>query len=134
MATPLQKVRAYLECLLFLAFIRIQQHDSCSTCTRCVSLGSVVTEASLAEALAGCFAVEDSPIWADGSTEEYASELEEALGGAARLAGLTGSRAHLRQGAPQIMKVRSSSFVDSCCIAGRGSGVVSSRGSCVGSI
>lgn len=50
--------------------------------------------------------MEDSPIWADGSTEEYASELEEALGGAARLAELTGSRAHLRQGAPQIMKVR----------------------------
>jgi len=49
--------------------------------------------------------VEDSPIWADGSTEAYASELEEAMGGAARLAELTGSRAHLRQGAPQIMKV-----------------------------
>eukprot|EP00903_Cladosiphon_okamuranus_P010615 g10038.t1 len=60
---------------------------------------------SLAKALSGCFAVEDSPIWADGSTEEYASELEEALGGAARLAELTGSRAHLRQGAPQIMKI-----------------------------
>ncbi len=49
--------------------------------------------------------MEDSPIWADGSTEAYASELEEAMGGAARLAELTGSRAHLRQGAPQIMKV-----------------------------
>lgn len=59
----------------------------------------------LAEAFAGCFAVEDSPIWADGSTEKYASELEESMGGAARLAELTGSRAHLRQGAPQIMKV-----------------------------
>eukprot|EP00752_Nemacystus_decipiens_P002575 g2413.t1 len=62
-------------------------------------------EPDLAEALSGCFAVEDSPIWADGSTEEYASELEAALGGAARLAELTGSRAHLRQGAPQIMKI-----------------------------
>lgn len=59
----------------------------------------------LVEAFSGCFAVEDSPIWADGSTEKYAAELEEAMGGAARLAELTGSRAHLRQGAPQIMKV-----------------------------
>ncbi|CAN0032042.1 unnamed protein product, partial [Laminaria digitata] len=56
-------------------------------------------------AFSGCFAVEDSPIWADGSTERYAAELEKAMGGAARLAELTGSRAHLRQGAPQIMKV-----------------------------
>ncbi|CAM9344138.1 unnamed protein product [Scytosiphon promiscuus] len=62
-------------------------------------------EVGLAEAFAGCFAVEDSPIWADGSTEHYASELEESMGGAARLAELTGSRAHLRQGAPQIMKI-----------------------------
>ena len=59
----------------------------------------------LVGAFSGCFAVEDSPIWADGSTEKYAAELEEAMGGAARLAELTGSRAHLRQGAPQIMKV-----------------------------
>lgn len=66
---------------------------------------------SLAEALSGCFAVEDSPIWADGSTEAYAAELEEAMGGAARLAQLTGSRAHLRQGAPQIMKVSFASSV-----------------------
>lgn len=62
-------------------------------------------EDTFAKALAGCFAVEDSPIWADGSTEEYAAELEGVMGGAARLAELTGSRAHLRQGAPQIMKV-----------------------------
>ncbi|CBJ33890.1 conserved unknown protein [Ectocarpus siliculosus] len=63
------------------------------------------SDGGLAEAFAGCFAVEDSPIWADGSTEKYASELEESMGGAARLAELTGSRAHLRQGAPQIMKI-----------------------------
>ena len=50
----------------------------------------------LVEAFSGCFAVEDSPIWADGSTEKYAAELEETMGGAARLAELTGSRAHLR--------------------------------------
>lgn len=64
------------------------------------------TVAGLAEAFSGCFSVEDSPIWADGSTAEYAADLEERMGGAARLAELTGSRAHLRQGAPQIMKVR----------------------------
>lgn len=69
--------------------------------------GTAPREEGLAEAFAGCFAVEDSPIWADGSTEEYAAELEERMGGAARLAELTGSRAHLRQGAPQIMKVGS---------------------------
>lgn len=62
---------------------------------------------NVAQALAGCFAVEHSPIWADGSTEAYASELERVMGGAARLAQLTGSRAHLRQGAPQILKVLS---------------------------
>ncbi|CAM9333617.1 unnamed protein product [Pylaiella littoralis] len=60
---------------------------------------------TIAEVFAGCFAVADSPIWADGSTEAFASELEGAMGGAARLAELTGSRAHLRQGAPQIMKI-----------------------------
>lgn len=106
MARPRQEVCvfAHRKCrfLFFLLHTAVRQlHPS----TRRVSLGSVCAEASLAEALAGCFAVEDSPIWADGSTEEYASELEEALGGAARLAELTGSRAHLRQGAPQIMKV-----------------------------
>lgn len=62
---------------------------------------------SIPDSLAGCFAVENSPIWADGSTEEYAHELERTLGGAERLAALTGSRAHLRQGASQIMKVQS---------------------------
>lgn len=66
---------------------------------------AAVPAGDLAEAFAGCFAVEDSPIWADGSTEEYARELEKKMGGSARLAELTGSRAHLRQGAPQIMKV-----------------------------
>lgn len=60
---------------------------------------------SIPDALSGCFAVEHSPIWADGSTEDYAGELERKIGGADRLAALTGSRAHLRQGAPQIMKV-----------------------------
>ncbi|CAN0417590.1 unnamed protein product, partial [Ectocarpus sp. 12 AP-2014] len=69
------------------------------------SNGGGGSDDGLAEAFAGCFAVEDSPIWADGSTEKYASELEESMGGAARLAELTGSRAHLRQGAPQIMKI-----------------------------
>lgn len=67
--------------------------------------GVGVRDISVAEALSSCFAVEDSPIWADGSTEQYAAELESVMGGAAKLAELTGSRAHLRQGAPQIMKV-----------------------------
>lgn len=65
-----------------------------------------VPDRTIIEAFSGCFAVEHTPIWADGSTEEYAAELEEKMGGADRLAELTGSRAHLRQGAPQIMKVR----------------------------
>ena len=76
--------------------------------------------AGLVEAFSGCFAVEDSPIWADGSTKKYAAELEEAMGGATRLAELTGSRAHLRQGAPQIMKV---AVVE----AGRGGGRLESK-------
>lgn len=66
-----------------------------------------VPDGTIAEAFSDCFAVKHTPIWADGSTEEYAAELEEKMGGADRLAELTGSRAHLRQGGPQIMKVRS---------------------------
>ncbi|CAM9364650.1 unnamed protein product [Phaeothamnion confervicola] len=60
---------------------------------------------SMANALSGCFSLEESPIWADSSTQSYADALERAVGGAAALAAATGSRAYLRQGAVQIARV-----------------------------
>jgi hypothetical protein len=46
----------------------------------------------LKDALAGCFACEDCPIWADSSTHEECAALEAALGGAERLAAMTGTK------------------------------------------
>ncbi|MGH0159173.1 UNVERIFIED_CONTAM: hypothetical protein FKN15_036342 [Acipenser sinensis] len=43
-----------------------------------------------------CFAVTDSPVWMDSSTTEQCQHLEQALGGAQRLADITGSRAYER--------------------------------------
>ena len=60
---------------------------------------------SLREQLAGIFSVADSPIWMDSSTGEQCAALEKALGGAQRVAELTGSRATERFTGNQIAKI-----------------------------
>ncbi|XP_048872322.1 xylulose kinase [Brienomyrus brachyistius] len=55
--------------------------------------------------LEDCFAVPDSPVWMDSSTAEQCQRLEEAVGGAQRLADITGSRAYERFTGNQIAKI-----------------------------
>lgn len=57
-----------------------------------------------AQALAGCFARRDCPIWADSSTTRECHELEEALGGAKAVAEATGSAAYCRFSGNQVNK------------------------------
>ncbi|RXN14860.1 xylulose kinase isoform X1 [Labeo rohita] len=52
-----------------------------------------------------CFAVPDSPVWMDSSTSDQCQYLEEAVGGAQRLADITGSRAYERFTGNQISKI-----------------------------
>ena len=52
-----------------------------------------------------CFSIDNSPIWMDSSTTEQCKRLENAIGGAATLAQLTGSRAYERFTGSQIAKI-----------------------------
>lgn len=54
------------------------------------------------QALAGCFARRDCPIWADSSTTRECHELEEALGGPKAVAEATGSAAYCRFSGNQV--------------------------------
>lgn len=51
------------------------------------------------------FALRETPIWQDSSTEEECAFIEEQVGGAFELARLTGSRAYCRYSASQILKI-----------------------------
>jgi len=64
--------------------------------------------APLKKALAGAFAVADSPIWMDSSTGAECAALEAALGGAQVVADLSGSRAYERFTGNQIAKIAKS--------------------------
>ena len=55
--------------------------------------------------LGGAFAVADSPIWMDSSTGAQCAALEAALGGALKVAQLSGSRAYERFTGNQIAKI-----------------------------
>uniref|UniRef100_A0A8C3KHA2 Xylulose kinase n=1 Tax=Calidris pygmaea TaxID=425635 RepID=A0A8C3KHA2_9CHAR len=57
--------------------------------------------------LQACFSVANSPIWMDSSTASQCSALEKAVGGAQRLASITGSRAYERFTGNQIAKIYS---------------------------
>ncbi len=91
-----------------------QQHGSVYwTKAGLEALSSPPTSAtSFAEALVGAFAVTDSPIWADSSTQPECDAIEAAFSGsagsasgAAAVARLTGSRAYARFTGPQIAAV-----------------------------
>lgn len=62
-------------------------------------------EKSLHLLLQGAFSVADSPVWMDSSTTEQCQYLESTLGGAQRLADITGSRAYERFTGNQIAKI-----------------------------
>ncbi|CAN0262949.1 unnamed protein product, partial [Hapterophycus canaliculatus] len=54
------------------------------------------------QALSGCFARRDCPIWADSSTTRECHKLEEALGGPKSVAEATGSAAYCRFSGNQV--------------------------------
>ncbi|KND00369.1 uncharacterized protein SPPG_04693 [Spizellomyces punctatus DAOM BR117] len=62
-------------------------------------------ESLLHEQLRGIFSVESSPIWQDSSTSAECEELEVAMGGAQKLADITGSSAYERFSGSQLRKI-----------------------------
>lgn len=60
------------------------------------ALKSLNPTQKLLDQLLQSFSVSESPIWMDSSTTKYCKELEELVGGADRLAQLTGSVAYER--------------------------------------
>ncbi|XP_005813992.1 xylulose kinase isoform X1 [Xiphophorus maculatus] len=61
---------------------------------------------NLHQQLKDSFSVQDSPVWMDSSSGPQCDALQEAAGGAMRLADITGSRAYERFTGNQIAKVR----------------------------
>jgi len=59
----------------------------------------------LEKQLEGIFALRDSPVWMDSSTTAECREREEKMGGAQRVADITGSRAYERFTGNQIAKI-----------------------------
>ncbi|PSN58396.1 Xylulose kinase [Blattella germanica] len=68
-------------------------------------LRSLQPDRFLHDQLRNAFSLTDSPIWRDSSTTQYCQELENAVGGARKLAEITGSKAYERFTGSQIAKV-----------------------------
>jgi xylulokinase len=82
-----------------------QQHGSVYlNASAAQALARLVPERPLAGQIRGCLSRSVSPIWMDTSTSDECAAMTEALGGAARLAQLTGSRAFERFTGPQIRR------------------------------
>jgi len=69
------------------------------------TLGQLSPDRPLADQVDGLFTRSDSPIWMDSSTGAECAALEDALGGAQRVADRTGSRAYERFTGNQIAKI-----------------------------
>ncbi|KAJ1905320.1 hypothetical protein IWQ60_012309 [Tieghemiomyces parasiticus] len=69
------------------------------------TLASLDPDQELVHQLTNCFAVSQSPTWQDASTTGQCRRLEKAVGGAEKLARLTGSVAYERFTANQIAKL-----------------------------
>ncbi|XP_025081057.1 xylulose kinase-like isoform X2 [Pomacea canaliculata] len=68
-------------------------------------LRNLVAEKPLTEQLKDAFSVANSPVWMDSSTTRQCQELECKVGGAEKLAAITGSRAYERFTGNQIAKI-----------------------------
>ncbi|XP_077364478.1 xylulose kinase-like [Festucalex cinctus] len=69
------------------------------------SLRGLHPQHTLSHQLKDCFSVSDCPVWMDSSTGLQCERLQEAAGGAAKLADITGSRAYERFTGSQIAKM-----------------------------
>ncbi|XP_003221954.1 xylulose kinase isoform X1 [Anolis carolinensis] len=71
------------------------------------ALQNLSPDLPLHQSLQSCFSVSNSPVWMDSSTTAQCRSLEKAVGGAQRLADITGSRAYERFTGNQIAKIYS---------------------------
>lgn len=71
----------------------------------CENLRNLSPDKFLHQQLANSFATSMSPIWMDSSTSEECKIIEETIGGAEKLAEITGSKAYERFSASQISKI-----------------------------
>ncbi|KAG7223002.1 hypothetical protein INR49_029224 [Caranx melampygus] len=84
-----------------------QQHGSVYWRRRASkTLNQLDSDQDLYQQLQGSFSVSDSPVWMDSSTSLQCQDLQAAVGGALRLAQITGSRAYERFTGNQIAKLR----------------------------
>ncbi|XP_041824189.1 xylulose kinase [Melanotaenia boesemani] len=76
------------------------------------TLNQLDPDRSLHHLLQDSFSVWDSPVWMDSSSSQQCQDLQAAVGGALRLAEITGSRAYERFTGNQISKLRRSRAED----------------------